>query len=60
MTHPTTGTQARQDLSAIANDEGLLAIVAMDQRNTLKRMFAAVGIADPSVQELQEIGRAHV
>lgn len=51
----STDTQARQDLSAIANDEGLLAIVAMDQRNTLKRMFAAVGIADPSVQELQDI-----
>ena len=31
------------DLGAIAGDGGTFAIVAMDQRNTLRRMFAAVG-----------------
>lgn len=34
----------RITLDAIADDDGTFAIVAMDQRNTLRRMFAAVGI----------------
>ncbi len=32
----------RADLSAIADGDGVFSIVAMDQRNTLRRMFAAV------------------
>ena len=31
-------------LSSIANSDGVFSIVAMDQRNTLKKMFAAVGV----------------
>ena len=31
-------------LASIANSEGIFSIVAMDQRNTLKKMFAAVGV----------------
>ena len=34
--------QPRQGLGSIAREDGTLAIVAMDQRNTLKRMLAAV------------------
>lgn len=36
----TTVTQA--SLDAIAGEDGIFSIVAMDQRNTLRRMFAAV------------------
>lgn len=36
----TTVTQA--SLDAIASEDGVFSIVAMDQRNTLRRMFAAV------------------
>lgn len=39
-------------LASIANSEGIFSIVAMDQRNTLKRMFAAVGIGDPTDEEM--------
>ncbi|GGM10843.1 hypothetical protein [Nakamurella endophytica] len=42
-------------LSAIATTDETFAIVAMDQRNTLKRMYAAVGIADATPEELTEI-----
>lgn len=39
----TTGMSTRSgDLDPIARDDGTFAIVAMDQRNTLRRMFAAV------------------
>ncbi|MFF2846849.1 hypothetical protein ACFVT5_11005 [Streptomyces sp. NPDC058001] len=38
-----TGTAARTGLASIADADGVFSIVAMDQRNTLKRMFAAVG-----------------
>ena len=31
-------------LSAIADDDGTFAIIAMDQRNTLRRMYKAVGV----------------
>lgn len=48
-------TEHHNSLAAIANDAGLLSIVAMDQRNTLKRMYAAVGIEDPSQQEMTDI-----
>ncbi len=40
-TRPTTSTRA--GLGPIARPDGTLAIVAMDQRNTLRRMLAAVG-----------------
>jgi tagatose 1,6-diphosphate aldolase/sulfofructosephosphate aldolase len=42
-------------LDDIATDEGTFAVVAMDQRNTLKRMYAAVGVDDPSTEELVAI-----
>jgi tagatose-1,6-bisphosphate aldolase len=35
-------TATRSGLAAIADDEGVFSILAMDQRNTLRRMFAAV------------------
>ena len=38
-TPSTTGS-----LADIANPDGIFAIIAMDQRNTLRRMFSAVGI----------------
>jgi tagatose-1,6-bisphosphate aldolase len=47
--------QPTKGLSAIARDDDTFAIVAMDQRNTLKRMYAAAGISDPSLEELTEI-----
>lgn len=52
MTHPADApaTLARAvapaeggGLAAIADDDGVFSIVAMDQRNTLRRMFDAVG-----------------
>ncbi len=39
-THPTAA--ARAGLAAVAAQDGTLAIVAMDQRNTLRRMLTAV------------------
>jgi tagatose-1,6-bisphosphate aldolase len=37
-------TRPLNGLSSISNSEGIFSIVAMDQRNTLKKMFAAVGV----------------
>ena len=37
-------TRALNGLSSISNSEGIFSIVAMDQRNTLKKMFTAVGV----------------
>jgi len=51
MSAPTTKT----GLAGIATSQSTFAIVAMDQRNTLKRMFHAVGIADPTDAELIDI-----
>ncbi|SDO52064.1 tagatose 1,6-diphosphate aldolase [Nakamurella panacisegetis] len=45
----------RTGLASIATDQDTFAIVAMDQRNTLKRMYHAVGIPDPSDDELIQI-----
>ena len=45
-THPTAVTRA--GLAAVAGQDGTLAIVAMDQRNTLRRMLAAVSLAHRS------------
>jgi hypothetical protein len=36
-------TERDGGLSAIADDDGVFAIIAMDQRNTLRRMFEAAG-----------------
>lgn len=40
-------------LDALAGAEGTFAIIAMDQRNTLRRMFTAVGL-DASDQDLRD------
>lgn len=40
-------------LAAIANEAGIFSIIAMDQRNTLRKMFAAVGI-EATLQDMQE------
>jgi len=40
----STGTASAISLSAIADPDGTFAIIAMDQRNTLRRMFKAVGV----------------
>lgn len=50
-----TGSTTRTGLAGIATEQATFAIVAMDQRNTLKRMYHAVGIADPSDDELVQI-----
>lgn len=42
-------------LDAIASPDGTFAVVAMDQRNTLRRMYAAVGVDDPTTEELTGI-----
>jgi tagatose-1,6-bisphosphate aldolase len=39
-------------LDSISNSEGIFSIVAMDQRGTLKRMFAAVGNSAPSDSDM--------
>jgi len=44
--NPTTTTTASLSLDDIATPDGTFAVVAMDQRNTLKRMFAAVDRPD--------------
>ena len=46
-------TEARTTtLDAIADADGVFAIVAMDQRNTLRRMFASVGRPDVTDEEM--------
>ena len=45
-------TNIRKTLADIALDNGVFAIIAMDQRNTLKRMFKAVDI-DASEEDLR-------
>jgi tagatose-1,6-bisphosphate aldolase len=51
----TTSVSTSATLADIATDDGTFAVVAMDQRNTLKRMYAAVGNDDPSVEELEGV-----
>lgn len=51
----TSTSTTPTSLDAIASPDGTFAVVAMDQRNTLRRMYAAVGIDDPSVEELTAI-----
>lgn len=52
---------ARPGLGAIADENGVFSIVAMDQRNTLRRMFAAVdrpaGLSDMQAAKI-DIARA--
>ncbi|MDX6315035.1 MAG: hypothetical protein QOF44_4499 [Streptomyces sp.] len=43
MNHATDSRTSRSGLAGIADADGVFSIVAMDQRNTLKRMFAAAG-----------------
>jgi tagatose-1,6-bisphosphate aldolase len=40
----TATTRSQKTLADIATENGVFSIIAMDQRNTLRRMFAAVGI----------------
>ncbi|HEU4907765.1 MAG TPA: hypothetical protein VFT17_02750 [Propionibacteriaceae bacterium] len=47
----TTATKHAKTLADIASKDGVFAIIAMDQRNTLRRMFEAVGI-EPSDENL--------
>lgn len=42
-------------LSAIATPEGTFAVVALDQRGTLRRMFGAVGREDVGAAEMTEV-----
>jgi tagatose 1,6-diphosphate aldolase/sulfofructosephosphate aldolase len=46
-----TGTAAAT-LADIASPDGTFAVVAMDQRNTLKKMYAAIGNDAPAAEEL--------
>lgn len=50
-----TSPHRPRGLASIATAQGTMAIVAMDQRNTLKRMYAAVGIDDANTSELTSI-----
>jgi tagatose-1,6-bisphosphate aldolase len=50
--HPEVGHRETGGLQRIAGPDGTFAVVAIDQRNTLKRMFAAVGQPDASTDEL--------
>jgi len=44
--------ETKTGLAAIANEAGVFSIIAMDQRNTLKKMFQSVGI-DASITDMQ-------
>ena len=50
----TTETKNVKTLADIASNDGVFAIIAMDQRNTLRRMFEAVDI-EPSEQDLRTV-----
>ena len=50
----TTETKKRKTLADIASDDGVFAIIAMDQRNTLRRMFQAVDL-DASEDDLRTV-----
>jgi tagatose-1,6-bisphosphate aldolase len=54
LTSQATSQAASQatTLADIASSDGTFAVVAMDQRTTLKRMYAAVGQEEPSTEEL--------
>lgn len=48
-------TSPAKTLADIATPEGTFAIVAMDQRNTIKRMYAAVGAPEPTDQDMVDL-----
>jgi tagatose-1,6-bisphosphate aldolase len=48
----TTETKNAKTLADIASNDGVFAIIAMDQRNTLRRMFEAVDM-EPSEEDLR-------
>jgi tagatose-1,6-bisphosphate aldolase len=50
----TTETKNRKTLANIASADGVFAIIAMDQRNTLRRMFNTVDI-DASEEDLRSV-----
>jgi tagatose-1,6-bisphosphate aldolase len=50
----TTETKNRKTLADIASANGVFAIIAMDQRNTLRRMFKAVDI-DAGEEDLRTV-----
>jgi tagatose-1,6-bisphosphate aldolase len=50
----TTETKNRKTLANIASPDGVFAIIAMDQRNTLRRMFKAVDI-DATEEDLRSV-----
>jgi sulfofructosephosphate aldolase len=50
----TTETKNRKTLADIASADGVFAIIAMDQRNTLRRMFKAVDI-DANDEDLRTV-----
>jgi tagatose-1,6-bisphosphate aldolase len=57
----STTTQPLRTLADIAGPDGVFSIIAMDQRNTLRRMFAAVGIEatdDDLVTAKTDVARA--
>lgn len=57
----TASAEGALTLSSIADDNGTFAIIAFDQRNTLRRMFSAVGIeaTDDDMREVKvEVTRA--
>ena len=50
----TTETKNRKTLADIASPDGVFSIIAMDQRNTLRRMFKAVDI-DATEEDLRTV-----
>ena len=50
----TTETKNAKTLADIASEDGVFAIIAMDQRNTLRRMFKAVDI-DASEEDIRAV-----
>jgi tagatose 1,6-diphosphate aldolase/sulfofructosephosphate aldolase len=58
---PTTTSNPVRTLADIAGPDGVFSIIAMDQRNTLRRMFTAIGIEatnDDLRQSKADVARA--
>jgi tagatose-1,6-bisphosphate aldolase len=51
----TTQPVQPSTLDDIATDDGTFAVLAFDQRNTLKRMFAAIGNDAPTTEEMTSL-----
>ena len=64
MSTPSTTrmtTEPERTLADIATRDGVFSIIAMDQRNTLRRMFSAVGIVatdDDLIKAKTDVARA--